>query len=172
MKSSQGTIAARVPLEKLDVKSVGTDFVDASQRIEKLRALLRRFNDDVKMVLDNSDVGSAKTLDDAKVALATSSPVPLKLTELESDAESSPPAPVTYSFPSIQPSISRSIESVYSFTSDVCNYRCGVYGNCEITHIIDSVECICCMVDFERYGEFSFHSIGVRCSELSHTPTV
>lgn len=132
---------------------------------------MRKFNDDVDRAFDNFDVRPLKTANDdngdggdgagggnwsegggEEVTLATSGP--FQLSESESDAESLPPAPVTYMSPSLRPSISHSIESMYSFTSDVCNYRCGVFGTCEITHIIDSVECICCMVDFERYGEF------------------
>lgn len=51
----------------------------------------------------------------------------------------------------LPPSISHRIKSIYSFTSDVSDYRCGVFGICEITHVIDAVECICSMVDLERY---------------------
>lgn len=128
------------------------DFTSAMKTIEKLRIILRNFNDDVDIVFENfAATPSTAYSVDVETTLATSVSMILSHSESESDAESLPPAPSNYSLPSLPPSISHRIENVYSFTSDVCNYRCGVFGTCEITHIIDSVECICCMVDFERY---------------------
>lgn len=134
----------------LQAKSLERNFVAVLQTIEKLREILRNFNDDVETVFDNFVGGPSN--ENCTTVATMASPLSSRMSlDSQSDAESLPPAPATYSFPSLPPSISHSIESVYSFTSDVCNYRCGVFGTCEITHIIDSVECICCMVDFERY---------------------
>lgn len=159
-------ILSRESLVTLQANSLGRDFAAVLETFGKLRIILRNFNNDVEMVFENFDVGPSTTTANVNAetgALAGATAMPSMVSsESDSDEESLlslPPAPETYSFPSQPPSISHSIsvESVYSFTSDVGNYRCGVFGTCEITHIIDAFECICCMVDFERY----IHSISI-----------
>lgn len=172
-------ISSRISKDVLQAKSLEHNFMAVLQTMEKLRKILRNFNDDVETVFDNFAVGPS--IENRNTPVTEGVPLSRVMSPLnsDSDVESLPPAPETYSFPSMLPSISHSIESVYSFTSDVCNYRCGVFGTCEITHIIDPVECICCMVDSERYVynmnigytalsmEFSFHSLDVWCN--THT---
>lgn len=147
-------ISSRKSVDELHAKSLSGDLVAALKTFEKFRDILRNFNDNAETLLDEFASGPSTTNNDksgnyVEATVATSDS--LMSFDSTSDAESLPPAPATYSFPSLPPSISHRIESVYSFTSDVCNYRCGVFGTCEITHIIDSVECICCMVDFDRW---------------------
>lgn len=147
-------ISSRKSVDELHAKLSDGELVAALKTFDKLRIILRKFNDDADALLENFASGPSTTHNDNSendVETALVAWNSFMSFDSQSDAESLPPAPATYAFPTLPPSISQRIESVYSFTADVCNYRCGVFGTCEITHIIDSVECICCMVDFERW---------------------